>query len=480
MSGSVPSRPILRPACLFNIRLFILFIISSFTLYTNATPSRAADLAFEEALAAMMRANETVQAAHSEVEQREFDARAAQGLYYPRIDVSGRWARIDDPIYLDLNPIRDAMLALHPVVPPAAVPSFEQLVQDDTYWKAQLNLTWPLFTGGRITAANNAARAGTREANAKLRRTSESLTADLASVYFGVRLAEQVVRIRAEAGNVLDQHLFQARRLLQEGFIAKTELLHAQVAQAQGGRELKAARRDLNLAKTALANLLASDAPVGAVTPLFMVADIPPIQTFIEYARDSHPGLDQLTAVVDRAHENVRARKADYWPQVYLFGMRQLHEDDLTVLEPTWAVGVGVNIDLFEGFARNNRLEAARKLEEQAGLIHRKLQRDLETLVTSKYEELMKAREQFNALETSSALVDENLRARRRAFTEGLATSLDVVDAQLSLSAVYVERLRAVYAFDTALAQLLVASGRGHEFVNYLTQAGSAMEKLQP
>ena len=98
-------------------------------------------------------------------------------------------------------------------------------------------------------------------------------------------------------------------------------------------------------------------------------------------------------------------------------------------------MGAGFNFTLFDGLARPNRIHAAQKLEEQAGLMRQKLARDLETLVSFKYQELMKAREQFDALQASMNLADENLRARRRAFEEGLATSLEVVDAQLSLSA---------------------------------------------
>ena len=62
---------------------------------------------------------------------------------------------------------------------------------------------------------------------------------------------DQVLTIRIEVKNALEQHLFQARRLQEEGFIARTELLHAQVAKAQADRELAASRRDLDLARTA-------------------------------------------------------------------------------------------------------------------------------------------------------------------------------------------------------------------------------------
>jgi outer membrane protein TolC len=140
---------------------------------------QAADLPFNQALEAMLSANESVKAAYSETEQREYEAKAAQGLYFPAITLTGRITSMDDPIYLDLNPIRDVILTLHPAVPAAAVPSFKETIQDDTFVKSQLNMIWPVFTGGRITAANAAAEAGTREANAKLRRTTETLTSDL-------------------------------------------------------------------------------------------------------------------------------------------------------------------------------------------------------------------------------------------------------------------------------------------------------------
>jgi outer membrane protein TolC len=224
----------------------------------------------------------------------------------------------------------------------------------------------------------------------------------------------------------------------------------------------------------ALANVLSSDEPVTPTTPLFLVSAIEPVENFVSQALGRHPALDQLDAIKDKTHENLRVEKAAYTPEVYLFGVRELYEHDLTVLEPAWAVGVGLSFTLFDGFARPNRIHAAQKLEERAGLMRQKLARDLETLVASTYQELMKAREQFDALQTSLDFTDENLRARRRAFEEGLATSLDVVDAQLSLSSVQVERLRAAYDFDIALVQLLEASGQGDAFPGYL--AGAHME----
>ena len=206
-------------------------------LILQGTPIIAADsdLTFTKVLDDMLTRNESMQIARSEIRQKEYEARAARGLDLPKVTLNGRLTRIDDPIYLNLNPIRDVILAMHPTVPPAMVPSFQETIQDDTFFKAQLNMIWPVYTGGKITAAKKAADAGVRESEAKKRRNAGTLTSELAGYYFAVRLMAQVLNIRTEVNNALDQHLFQARRLQEEGFIARTELLHAQVAKAQAG-----------------------------------------------------------------------------------------------------------------------------------------------------------------------------------------------------------------------------------------------------
>ncbi|MFH1156923.1 MAG: TolC family protein [Pseudomonadota bacterium] len=455
-------------------RLWAGVLLSLLILHGTPLIAAGSDLTFAKALDSILTRNESMQTARAEIGQKEYEARAAMGLDLPKVTLSGRLTRVDDPIYLDLNPIRDVILAMHPTIPPAMVPSFQETIQDDTFFKTQLNMVWPVYTGGKITAAKKAADAGVRESEAKMRRTAGTLTSELAGYYFAVRLMNQVLNIRTEVKNTLDQHLFQARRMQEEGMIARTELLHAQVANAEADRELKASRRDLDLARTALANILASDDAVNPSSALFLVPGIEPVDFFMDQVRKNHPALDQVQAVRDKARENLSATKAELYPEVYLFGVRELYKEDLTALEPAWAMGVGVNFTLFDGRARSNRIMAARKMEEQAELTQNKLARDLETLVLSRHQELMKDSEQFDALQASLELAEENLRARKRSFEEGLATSLDVVDAQMSLSGIQVERMKAAYSFDVALSQLLEACGRGTDYPQYL--AGKIVE----
>ena len=456
-------------------KILSVVIMGFFLLGQTSTPAFSGEaLTFPQALEMMVSRNESVLSAAFEVEQKEYEADATRGLNFPEVTLSGQYVRINESIDLDMNSIRDVILALHPAVPPAAVPLFHETVQQDSFFMSQLNVTWPVFTGGKITAAQKAADAGIRESAAKLDQTKDTLTSELVKYYFAVRLADQVYQIRKEIVDALNLHVFQAGRLQEEGFIARTEVLHAQVAQARAERERKASLRDLDLAKIALANILAAEKPVIPVSPLFLLSSVDPEAAFIKQARHHHPAIARIDAVRDRAGENLKAARSERYPTVYLFGTREFYENDLTVLDPAWSIGAGINFTIFDGGARAGKIAAARKIGNQAELMQRKIARDLETLVSSRYQEMMKAREQYDSLQSSIELAKENIRARSRSFEEGLATSLDVVDAQLSLSGIRVERLVAAYTFDVALARLLEACGRGTEFPRYL--AGNMME----
>ena len=68
-------------------------------------------------------------------------------------------------------------------------------------------------------------------------------------------------------------------------------------------------------------------------------------------------------------------------------------------------------------------------------------------------------------------LARENLRVRDLAFREGQGTSLDVVDARLTLVRAETARAVATAEYAVALASLLEASGQSDRFMDYEARA---------
>ncbi|MEE4637645.1 MAG: TolC family protein, partial [Wenzhouxiangella sp.] len=72
-------------------------------------------------------------------------------------------------------------------------------------------------------------------------------------------------------------------------------------------------------------------------------------------------------------------------------------------------------------------------------------------------------------------LAEESLRAQRRAFEEGLTSSLDVIDAELALSRVRLGELQARLQACSGFAGLLATVGRSDQLVERVAEQLAAL-----
>jgi len=435
-----------------------------------AIPIRAGaeEISFPEAEARVSAEHGTLRAARLEVARATSEAKVARGLRMPKVELTGLWARIDDPIVLSVS------------VPGLPIQISQELAGQNQA-RAILWGNWPIFTGGKIDAAGEAAAAKVEEARDEERETAGSLQAELVRRYYGLRLALKAREVRSEALDGIEKHLDHARRLEAEGLVSKAERLHAEVARADADRQLKGAEQDVAMARTAVANILSLDrgTPVpDPSSPLFVPGPVGPLEEWAAAARGGNPALGRVASLRTLAGAGEKAEKASWWPDVGLFGYRNLYKADLIrPLEPTWAFGVAANFSIFDGFAREARISAARSRSARVGEIEGRARRDVDALVEKKWRETARAREQLEALGAASELADENLRVRTRAFDEGFGTSLDVVDARLSRQRVRLGRLLAAYQIDVALAELLEACGQSSRFDSFRAAGSTEIEK---
>ena len=420
--------------------------------HAAATAREGEPLTFSEAVARVRARNEALAAGRDEVDQRAAERAAARGLRSPKVTLELRETFINKPIEIDASPLPLAYR-----------------VQEDQFMKGQVKVAWPVYTGGRIDAAN-AAAAKTEEAAARLNHTDQQLVTELARRYFGLRLARQAAGVAALKTAAMERHHRHAARLFAEGIIARVEALNAEVALANARAEQSAAERDAAIAAEGLANALADPSPGDPATPLFIVRDLEPVEWFQDAVERGHPALEALEALRRQAEEGVRAEKGAALPTVYLFGLRELFPNDLTLLDPEWAAGIGAEYTLFDGGQAKHRTAAARAQADRVALLAAKARRDLRSLAAVRRQEAAKALEQHDAFKETLALAEENLRVRMRAFEEGVATSVEVVDASVSLARAQLGRLKAAYDFDTALFGLLEAAGRTDAHGGYIAR----------
>ncbi|MFL5402057.1 MAG: TolC family protein [Gemmatimonadales bacterium] len=439
------------------------------------TQSRAqTPLSFRDALAVVRQHNQQLRAADAQVDRSRAARAAERGLYFPSISASGLYAHMNDRLFVDLNGLRPLLSSLNPAVP---IPSLQATVLQNDPYKASLTARWTVFAGGGILAANRAAQAGVVVAEQERRGTEDGVTTELVDRYFKRRLAADVLEVRRQALETFTRHLDDAHRLKAAGQIARTDELRAEVAHAEADRELKKAARDVDLAAVALRSTLGNQLDPMPTTPLALITGLEPRTTFAAAADSGNATIGRLAALRDQARQGVRAARAELFPSISVFGTHELFQGGLnSTTDPKWIVGVGARWELFDGFGRVNRLRSARHLEQAVGFEHDRTKDEVATLVQQRYDEYESALEQYQSLETTVALAQESLRSERKAYEAAVGTSLDVIDAELSLSRAEVDRLNALYDLDVALAQLLQASGQSDRFLKYLDRATPAEE----
>lgn len=452
----------------------LITVFTSLLFSQTGSPLQPMPITFEAALEQMINSNEAIKAAKSEDEQRKLEKYSAFGLYFPQIGASANMTKLSDPVVMDLNDIRTVIQAVaaqgtdNQKYMASRLPDFKKTIVEDKFAKVDATVKGPIFTGGKITAANTAAQARIDESSSKLVDTRNRLVTELASRYFGLRLSAKVVDVRKMVLDGMQKHLDDSRALQKNGMIPNVERLHAEVAFSDSNRELKKSERDRDMAATALNNTLSNNSPLVPSTPMFIFPEVEPLDYFKRIALENNPLLKQVHANRDLAHAAYIKELSTYSPDIFYFGSYQLYGWHTSEVLPKWMVGIGASATIFEGFAGYNRIRSASAQEERVAALESKARKDILTLVEKNYQELMKSLEEYHSIEASYRFAEEYLRVREKAYTEGVGTSTEVVDARLALAKVRIDRLKAVYDFDVALASLLETGGISSQYTGFL------------
>nr|MDE6070229.1 TolC family protein [Alistipes sp.] len=316
-------------------------------------------------------------------------------------------------------------------------------------------------------AAGRAAKIQERTAVEQGNRTRNALISELVERYFGLSLAMQVVEVRQQVVEGVRKHLQDAVALEQNGMIAQSERLYVEFKLAEAERELANSQLQVQTISSALQNTLGSSRELTPVTSMFIVDRIEELTYFQAQAADHNPLLNQVALKRDLAKEGVRVQRSDFFPQVVAMGGGSFYNYQVAGLVPRWAVGVGVNFKIFDGLNREYKYSAAKQTLQRVGELQSKADKDIAVLVEQLYNQLTNYRNQMTSIEASLTFAREYLRMKNAAFLEGMASSSDLIDAELNLAGVRAERLQAAFNYDKLLAQLLEAAGLSEDFASY-------------
>jgi outer membrane protein TolC len=276
-----------------------------------------------------------------------------------------------------------------------------------------------------------AARSGARAAEASADAARLQIRAGFAQAAHAAAAADEVVLASTRAVDGAAELARSAERRVRAGTAAPLDVLKAQTERVRRESDLARARADAERGRLALGILLGRDGPVRVAVPDAPAGE-PPRDgaALLGEALARRPELAAQRAQVDAAEAAVRSSRARLAPQISATGSAFTQDVPLpTGKKDGWRATVDLTWPIFDGGFREarQRQAAAQRASARAAAEAQRLAVVQE--VADGARDLDVARERLRLAETQGRLAADAAASARRSFDAGVASSLDVIDA---------------------------------------------------
>lgn len=367
-----------------------------------------------------------------------------------------------------------------------------QIFGQNYNYTSSLNITQPLFQGGRLLAATRAAGDIRNASRNNLAETRARLSLDAQRVYLGALLARELVEIQEANAALADARLAQVQQLEQAGRASRYDLLKARVERTNLEPGLLQARSDRVLADIELRQLLniPGTAPIALTTALDTTALRSLAQAIVADSTVplNRPALRAAQSTLDARREAVRIARSEFLPTINAFfntGYTALPSSSgfPTVWGQTsssycppgspaervcqnngWypdrSFGLQLQWPIFDGLRAKGSVDLASANERVARAQLDQAREEVTVEIARAVAEFARAEATYDAQGQNTAEADEAFRIASLRFERGLGTQLEVTDAQFALFTARVNAARATIDYYLAAAELARARGR--------------------
>ena len=304
--------------------------------------------------------------------------------------------------------------------------------------------------------------------------TKSDFVLAVASAYYDVLKARKSLEIAAANMERLTQYRDSVNKRVKVGDLTKTALLRAE-------GELSGARSDYLKATNALKLTRAALVRVAGIEDDFRLKEtsIPTeeeqaLDKLRNTAFDKRSDLKSFDMQIYMAEEQVKYAQGAFWPYVGLFAIYTGSDQypasgssaSQTLNRESILAGVSLTFPFFEGGLRMAELREAKAKERQAKLAYDDFKKNVDVELQSAYLDLQTQQGTLKFLEDQLTFAEDNYNAVIRQFDNGLALSLDVMDANSLLLSAEKNVNEALYNYQLANLKLKRTSGMLLQFVN--------------
>ncbi len=335
-------------------------------------------------------------------------------------------------------------------------------------YRARLEAQWPLYTGGRLQALTQAARSDAVASADEAEALRADLRFEITRAYWGLVLAHESLRVFEESLERARAHVRDAQNQLAAGLVPPSDLLSAQ-AQESRQRMLSIQARSTRVsAEAELARL--TGLPPG--TPITIASDLEagdatmPFDTLVAQALEGRRDRRALVSRLSSAAARQQAADAGRRPTIAVAGGFDYARPNPRIFpraerwDDSWDASINMTWSLFDG--RRTAAEVA-----EAAAVGRAWQARIDELDSTVSLDIRQRLAELDTSEAALSAAEDAVRAATEAhrvlgerFRAGVATTTDVLGAQVAVTQALLDRTQTLVNRSIVNARLRRTLGR--------------------
>ncbi|MDE7413409.1 MAG: TolC family protein [Muribaculaceae bacterium] len=312
-------------------------------------------------------------------------------------------------------------------------------------YMAGLQITQPIYAGGKITAGRRLARIGKDVASEQLRMESMDVMADALKSYWMYVAVLDKVKLTKSYTAMIDTILGQTSLAVEVGMATENDLLRINAKKSEIAYQMKKAESGAELCRLALCNAIGVD-----FSSQIMPIDTMPKYQFVGLPStdiSSRPELALLHHKVEASQQQVKMTLGDFLPTVGLslgynwYGNIKMkgYADAgngmmipyTTKMQDNFGVAMlAVQIPIFHWGEGTKKVRKAKLEVERAQLDLEENTKLLELQARQTAMNLEDGLSLIKTAEVAMAQAEENMRVMQERYDEGMSNLTDLMDAQ--------------------------------------------------
>ncbi len=424
----------------------------------SGVAQEAKTLTMDDAIRIGKEQSKTLKASSMKVEAASARASEVNTNLLPSLKVEAGYKRLSDvdPFAVTL-PFLPSSVVLSPVVL--------------NNYNLKVSLQQPLFTGFKLRSNARAAELTATAAEFEHRSDEADLILNIRNAYWLLYQTREVKKFVDENVERLDAHVADTRNLMKAGLVTRNDLLKIEVQLSSAKLTQIDAANDVQVALMNLNNLLGlpldTDLQLSSVPEEYSNGGSTGAlaQNLVMRALTSRPDLQSMHYRVEASEASVTAARGNWWPQVFLAGAYFYNRPNARYLptrdefKGTWEVGVQLQFDLWNWGATGYQTEQAKAQLQQVEYLYDQMKDNVSLEVTRNQLQVERSRQKIGVAREAIGQAEENYRSTNDKYTNGLATSSDLLDADVALLQAKTNLTGALVEHEIAQARLARSIG---------------------